>query len=53
MAKAEILDLKAATNPKSAEPLADLHSGDLLVVPQNNVSKIERYVKWANISILP
>jgi polysaccharide export outer membrane protein len=53
MAKAEILDLKASMNPKAGEPLADLHSGDLLVVPQNNVSKIERYVKWANISIFP
>lgn len=49
MAKAEILDLKAAMSPSAAEPLADLHSGDLLVVPQNQISKIERYVKWANV----
>jgi polysaccharide biosynthesis/export protein len=53
MAKAEILDLKASMNPKSSEALADLHSGDLLVVPQNNVSKIERYVKWVSVSIYP
>jgi polysaccharide biosynthesis/export protein len=53
MAKAEILDLKASMNPKSGEPLADLHSGDLLVVPQNYVSKIERFVKWATVSIYP
>ena len=51
MAKAEILDLKAAMSPTSTEPLADLHSGDLLVVPQNNVSKIERFVKWTSVSI--
>ncbi len=49
MAKAEILDLKAAMSPSSGEPLADLHSGDLLVVPQNRISKIERYVKWVSI----
>ena len=51
MAKAEILDLKAAMSPTSTEPLADLRSGDLLVVPQNNVSKIERFVKWANLGV--
>jgi hypothetical protein len=28
--------------------LADLHSGDLLIVPQNRVSKIERFVKWGS-----
>ena len=49
MAKAEILDLKAAMRPSSGEPLSNLHSGDLLVVPQNRISKIERYVKWVNI----
>ena len=51
MAKAEILDLKAAMSPTSTEPLADLRSGDLLVVPENNVSKIERFVKWANLGV--
>ena len=53
MAKAEILDLKAAMSPVSNEPLADLHSGDLLIVPQNRISKVERYVKWVNISVFP
>lgn len=49
MAKAEILDLKAAMSPSATEPLADLRSGDMLIVPQNRISKIERLVKLANI----
>jgi polysaccharide export outer membrane protein len=50
LAKTEILNLKAAMSPAAArEPLADLHPGDLLIVPQNRVSKIERFIKWANI----
>jgi polysaccharide export outer membrane protein len=49
MAKAEILDLKAAMSPSSTEALANLRSGDMLVVPQNNISKIERLIKLSNI----
>jgi polysaccharide biosynthesis/export protein len=48
LAKAQILDLKAAMSPSAKEPLADLRSGDMLIVPQNRVSKIERFVKWGN-----
>jgi polysaccharide biosynthesis/export protein len=51
LAKTEILDLKAAMSPAGTEPLADLRPGDLLVVPQNRVSKIERFVKWGNIGL--
>ena len=51
LAKAEILDLKAAMSPSASEPLADLRPGDLLVVPQNRVSKIERFVKWGNFGM--
>jgi polysaccharide export outer membrane protein len=53
MAKAEILDLKAAMSPVSTEPLADLHPGDLLIVPQNRISKIERFVKWGSWGVFP
>lgn len=50
MARAELLDLKAAINPKRpSEPLADLRPGDLLVVPQNRISKVERFVKWTSV----
>jgi polysaccharide export outer membrane protein len=49
LAKVEVLNLKAVTKPNSnAEPLADLRPDDMLFVPQNKVSKIERYVKWGN-----
>lgn len=51
LAKTEILDLKAAMSPSNTEPLADLRSGDMLIVPQNRVSKIERFVKWANVGL--
>jgi len=50
LAKAEILDLREAMSASAHEPLADLRPGDMLVIPQNRVSKIERYVKWVNIS---
>jgi polysaccharide export outer membrane protein len=49
LAQTEILNVKAAMQPSAREPLADLHPGDLLIVPQNRISKIERFVKWANI----
>jgi polysaccharide export outer membrane protein len=49
LAQTEILNVKAAMQPSVREPLADLHPGDLLIVPQNRISKIERFVKWANI----
>lgn len=51
LAKTQILDIKAAMRPSASEPLADLHPGDLLVVPQNRISKIERFVKWGNIGL--
>lgn len=50
LAKTEILDLKAAMNvKKTTEPLAELRSGDMLIVPQNAISKIERIVKMSNV----
>jgi polysaccharide biosynthesis/export protein len=49
LAKAEILDLKAAMSPSSTEALANLRSGDMLIVPQNNISKIERMIKLTNV----
>ena len=49
MARTEILDLKTAESPSAKEPLSDLHTGDMLIVPQNRISKIERLVKIANL----
>jgi polysaccharide export outer membrane protein len=51
LAKTEILDLRAAMGPAHAEPLSDLRPGDMLIVPQNRISKIERYVKWVNVGM--
>lgn len=50
LAKTEVLNLKDMMNPKKkSEPIADLRSGDMLIVPQNQISKIERIVKLSNI----
>ena len=50
LAKTEILNLKDWMDPtKVSEPLADLRSGDMLIVPQNKISKIERLVKLTNL----
>jgi polysaccharide export outer membrane protein len=51
LAKTEVLNLKDMMNPrkKKTEPIADLRSGDMLIVPQNQISKIERLVKLSNI----
>jgi polysaccharide export outer membrane protein len=51
LAKTELLNLKAAMSPSATEPLADLQPGDLLVVPQNRISKIERYIKLGNLGV--
>lgn len=51
LAKTELLNLKAAMSPSAREPLPDLHPGDLLVVPQNHISKIERFIKWGNLGL--
>jgi polysaccharide export outer membrane protein len=49
LAKTQILNLKAAMTGTEMEPNIDLRPGDMLLVPQNRVSKIERLVKLANI----
>ena len=53
LARTQILNLKTAINPSAsaAEAVTDLRSGDLLMVPQNTVSKIERYIKWVNVGL--
>jgi len=53
MAETKVLNLKQMLNPSHPhlEDVAQLQPGDLLVVPQNNVSKIERYIHWANVGM--
>jgi polysaccharide export outer membrane protein len=48
LAKTQILDLKAAMNGISERNI-DLRPGDMLMVPPNKISKIERVVKIVNI----
>jgi polysaccharide export outer membrane protein len=48
-AETKILNLKRMMNaPKLSEDVS-LNPGDLLIVPQNRVSKIERFMKWVNV----
>jgi len=49
LAETKILDLKAASSLTAKEPLADLKPGDMLFVPQNRFSKIERLIKLVSI----
>lgn len=49
LAKTQVLNLKAAMTGSTSEPNIDLQSGDMLIVPQNRISKVERVVKIANI----
>ncbi len=51
LAQAELLNLKAAMSRKNTKPLASLKPGDLLVVPQSFVSKVERFVKLSFIAV--
>ena len=51
LAQAELLNLKAAMSPKNTKPLEALKPGDLLVVPQNLISKIQRLTSLAYIGI--
>lgn len=51
LAKTEILNLKSAMSPSATELPADLHPGNVLIVPQNRISKIERFVKWGNFGL--
>lgn len=51
LAKTQILDLKAAMSATFSEQASDLRSGDVLVVPQNRISRIERFLKWGSIAI--
>ncbi len=53
VAETKVLNLKEMMNPAhlSLEQIGHLQPGDLLVVPQNRVSKMERYIHWANVGM--
>jgi protein involved in polysaccharide export with SLBB domain len=42
--EAHIFDLKAMLKEKSVVEIPSIHAGDLVFVPQNSISKIERFI---------
>jgi polysaccharide biosynthesis/export protein len=50
-AETKVLDLKRLMAAPTAAEDISLKPEDILLVPQNNISKIERFVKWANIGM--
>jgi polysaccharide export outer membrane protein len=47
-AETKILDLKRLVAERNFSEDEQIRAGDILLVPQNKVSKVERFVKWAN-----
>jgi polysaccharide export outer membrane protein len=52
LAEVTVLDMKAMFRQKGVAEDPLLQRGDMLVVPQNYVSKMERYVRWAGVGLL-
>ena len=50
-ADARVLDLKEILRTKAFAEDQTLRAGDMVIVPQNVISKIERFVKWVNIGV--
>ena len=50
-AAATLLDVKHMMTADGAAANVPVGAGDVLIVPQNRVSKIERYVRWANVGL--
>jgi polysaccharide biosynthesis/export protein len=50
-AETKVLDLKELVNTRNFAEDQTLRAGDMLLVPQNTISKIERLVKWANVGV--
>ena len=50
-AETRVINIKQLLEHPDTREDVDLHPGDMLVVPQNRVSKIERYIKWVNVGM--
>lgn len=46
-----VLDLKRVKRTSDLEKDLTLVPGDMLLVPQNTMTKIERYMKFANVGL--
>ena len=51
LAEVKLLDMKAMMKQNKILEDPQLKPGDLLVVPQNTVSKLERFVRWSNVGL--
>ncbi len=52
MAEVTVLDMKAMSHKSQIAEDPVLRPGDMLLVPQNNVSKLERYVRWTTAGMI-
>ena len=50
-AETRILNVKEAIRARTLKEDVSLRPGDILLVPQNRVSKIERFIKWSNVGV--
>ena len=48
-AETKILNVKELMMPKGVREDMLLEPGEILIVPQNTLSKLERYVRWSNM----
>jgi len=51
MAEVKVINLKKIKRTSDLEKDLALQAGDMLMVPQNTITKIERYMKLANIGL--
>jgi polysaccharide export outer membrane protein len=51
VAEVKLLDMKAMSTQNGVVEDPQLRPGDILLVPQNVVSKLERYVRWSSVGM--
>jgi polysaccharide export outer membrane protein len=51
LAATHVFDLKELARSQNFSEDRLLSPGDMVFVPQNNISKIERFVKWVNVGV--
>jgi protein involved in polysaccharide export with SLBB domain len=50
-ARVTVLDMKRLMSPKGVTENPDILPGDMLIVPQNVVSKLEPYIRWSTSAL--
>ena len=51
LAETRVVNLKELIKTESFSEDQTIRSDDIVIVPQNEISKIERFVKWGNVGI--